>query len=111
MFEDMTPLAMAAGAVTWALVLLAYPSQVYEMWKKKSSKGVSLLMFVVGFFAFFIWIFYGWEIKNYIVVASNILGTILSGIIIAQTIYYRRKESDYKPFRQRVRERLLWFEM
>ena len=90
MFADMTPLAMAAGAVTWALVLLAYPSQVYRLWKEKTAAGVSLTMFVVGFAAFAIWIFYGFEIKNYIVVASNILGTILSGIIIGQVVYYRR---------------------
>ena len=92
MFEGMTFLAILAGAVTWALVLLAYPSQVYRLWKEKTSAGVSLTMFIVGFFAFGIWIFYGWEIGNYIVVASNILGVILSGIIIVQTVYYRPKK-------------------
>lgn len=91
MFENMTPLAIAAGAVTWAIVFLAYPSQVYQMWKDESAAGVSLIMFVVGFFASVVWIFYSLEIKNNLLVVCNALGAVLAVIIIIQIFYYRRK--------------------
>lgn len=89
MVQDMSPLAMSAGMVTWCLVLLAYPSQILQLRKVKKAEGVSLTLFVVSFISFAIWIPYGMEIGNKVIVTSNIIGGVLAGVIVAQTVYYR----------------------
>lgn len=74
--------------------LIGPPDQIRLNWKRKSTDGVSLAMYVMSFTTYFFWALYGALRGDWVVfVAHGGLGCIVTGIILFQ-FYLYRKEKD-----------------
>ena len=68
---------------------LIFYLQAMKIFHEKSAVGVSLLAFIVGLISSVSWMIYGIQIKNRVLIYSNILSTIGASIVIIGIIIYR----------------------
>jgi len=68
----------------------AYISQIYKMWKNKSSKDVSLITYSILTFGLAVWLVYGFLIDSVPLIVANTVGTIAGALVIAFWFKYRR---------------------
>lgn len=69
-----------------------YFTQLYRIIKRKKSKDISLLTYVIFSFGVFIWLIYGISIMNYPIIISNIVALIGAVSVLIFTLVYRRKK-------------------
>ncbi|MDO8558745.1 MAG: SemiSWEET transporter [bacterium] len=81
-----TILGLIAGALTTASFL----PQLIKIWKSKSSKDISLGMFIVFCFGVSLWFVYGILINALPVIIFNVITFILALAILTLAIKYRR---------------------
>lgn len=75
------------GIAAALLTTFGFVPQIIKMYKKKSSKDVSIIMlfqFVIGMS---LWATYGVLIKDYIIIASNVI--VVISLIIAIILYFK----------------------
>lgn len=65
---------------------VAFIPQVIKIWKTKSTKDISLLMFVIFTFGVFCWLIYGILNNDHPLILANFLTFILSMYILIQKI-------------------------
>ena len=65
---------------------LAGLPQAIKIFKRKSAKDISAMTYIIIGFGGIVWVFYGFEIKNFAVIVSNALGALTS--IVVLTEYY-----------------------
>ena len=82
-------LVEAVGLIGATFTTLAFVPQMIKIWKNRSSKGVSLLMYFCMLIGIIIWLIYGILIDSIAVVAANILSGILQVVIIFLTLKNR----------------------
>ncbi|MBN8686705.1 MAG: SemiSWEET transporter [Chitinophagales bacterium] len=80
-------LGYAAGAVT----AFTFLPQVVKTWKEKSAKDISLYMFLIAFVNEIMWLVYGFMIDNMVVILTNAVMLIMSGIMIGLKLKYNHK--------------------
>ncbi len=80
-------LGYAAGAVT----AFTFLPQVVKTWKEKSAKDISLYMFLIAFINEIMWLVYGFMIDNMVVILTNAVMLIMSGIMIGLKLKYNHK--------------------
>ncbi|HAX61114.1 MAG TPA: hypothetical protein DCX95_00940 [Elusimicrobia bacterium] len=80
-----TILGLTAGTLT----TLAFLPQLIKAWKSKSTKDVSLNMFVILCVGILLWIAYGFLIKSFPVIISNAVTFILCLFILYFKIKYK----------------------
>lgn len=85
----MTFLATLATVVGVFLGLASFP-QAMKIFQRKSAKDISVTMYLITEFGSFVWILYGIEIKNYPIVIPNILGFIMTSVILVGWYLYGR---------------------
>lgn len=75
-------------------VFLAFGSlpQAIKIYKNKSAKDISATTYFITSFGGFIWMLYGLEIKNFPITVSNVIGVILSIIILIEWFHYGRRK-------------------
>jgi len=85
------------GSLALGLALLrlaiAFPAQIRKNRKLQSCEGLASSMIYLTFAGYVLWTLYGWAKTpiDWPIAVSSSVGTILSGIIIFQFIYYGRK--------------------
>ena len=77
------------GFLAGILTTIAFIPQVIKVWKTKSTKDISLIMFIVLCTGIFLWLVYGILISSLPVILANIVTFILALIILIFKIKYK----------------------
>ena len=77
-------LGYAAGAVT----AFTFMPQVIKTWRDKSARDISLTMFLIAFINEIMWLVYGFMIDNFVIILTNAVMLLMSGIMIALKMKY-----------------------
>lgn len=80
-------LGYAAGALTTVTFL----PQVIKTWHDKSAKDVSLYMFIIAFVNEIMWLVYGVMIENWVIILTNAIMLVMSGIMIMLKVRYNHQ--------------------
>jgi len=78
------------GIVAGALSCTTFLPQVVKTWKSKSTKDVSLLMFIIASLGTSLWLIYGLLIDSFSLIFTNIIVLILSLIMLFLKIKYNK---------------------
>lgn len=74
-----------------ALMSFAYFPQAWRIYKKKSSKDVSLISYIIFSFGTMSWTVYGFIVNDMVIIIGFILGAIGSNLVLGLTLYYRER--------------------
>ena len=77
-------LGYAAGAVT----AFTFLPQVIKTWREQSAKDISLTMFLIAFANEIMWLVYGFMIDNFVIILTNAVMLLMSGIMILLKLKY-----------------------
>lgn len=77
------PVAAAVGTAAALLSITSFAPQIVKIWKEKDASSVSLRTYIVTVTGFACWIAYGFMIKAWPVIASNIACLLMSGAVLA----------------------------
>lgn len=97
MFMDISTITFAAviGLMTVVIGILVkvigFPDQFRLNLKRKSTKGISTLFYVLAFFSYILWTLHGILQKDWVLIAGQGVGIVTTGMIVAQIIKYRKK--------------------
>ena len=80
-------LGYAAGTLT----AFTFLPQVLKTWREKSAKDISLYMFVIAFLNEIMWLVYGVMIHNWVIIGTNAVMLVMSGIMIALKFKYNHQ--------------------
>ncbi len=83
-------LGLIASILTILLVFIGLVSQVIINFKRKSCRGLSLIYFIIIFFAYSAWSMYGVSISDWYLIIPQIAGAIISLILLFQFYLYRK---------------------
>ncbi len=83
-------LGYAAGAVT----AFTFLPQVVKTWKEKSAKDISLYMFLIAFVNEIMWLVWGLLINNMVVILTNAVMLVMSGIMIGLKLKYNQDRPE-----------------
>lgn len=64
--------------------------QAWQIYDTQSAKDVSLVAFSVALWAVMSWFVYGLVLRNYVLIAANIVGTIGAALVVAGCLVYGR---------------------
>jgi len=76
------------GFAAGILTTIAFLSQVIKIWKTKSTKDISLGMFIAFTTGIFLWLIYGILINSPPIILANIVTFILSLTILVFKVRY-----------------------
>ncbi len=77
-------LGMTAGALTTA----AFIPQVFKTWKTRSTRDISLLMYVIFCTGLLLWLAYGIILNSLPIIIANVAVLILALIILVLKFLY-----------------------
>jgi len=83
--DNTTLLGLVAGSLTTA----AFFPQFLKAWKSRSTKDVSLLMYVIISTGVLLWLIYGLIIGSLPVIAANAVTLLIAGAILILKIRFR----------------------
>ena len=76
------------GLVAGSLTTIAFVPQLIKVWRSKSAKDISYIMFIMFIIGIVLWEVYGWEIHSLPVVLFNVITFILAlAILILKVIF------------------------
>jgi MtN3 and saliva related transmembrane protein len=81
--------ASIMGYRAGALTTLAFVPQVIKIWKTKSTKDISLIMFMAFCLGVFLWMIYGIILHSKPVIIANLIALVLGLIILILKIKYK----------------------
>lgn len=73
--------------------VVGVPDQIRQNFKRKSTEGLSLSNQIVGFLAYFFWTFHGILRHDPVLIYAQLLGVIVTGIVLFQFFLYRRRRN------------------
>jgi MtN3 and saliva related transmembrane protein len=80
------------GLVAGSLTTIAFVPQVYQTWKSRSAKDISLGMFLLFSTGVSLWLVYGIRIGAIPIIIANALTLILSLAILAMKFWFGHRE-------------------
>ena len=75
-------LVVVLGLIAGSLTTIAFLPQVIKTWRTRSTKDISLVMFIIFSTGVFLWLAYGIFISDLPIVASNVIIFILALTIL-----------------------------
>ena len=76
------------GYIAGFLTTIAFLPQVIKVWRTKSTKDISIWMFLIFTTGVLLWLIYGLMIINYSLIIANTITLILSiSILIAKILF------------------------
>jgi MtN3 and saliva related transmembrane protein len=84
------------GLLAGALTTFAFVPQVYQVWKSKSAKDISLGMYSIFVAGIALWLVYGVLAQSLPVVVANTLTLILASTVLLMKIVFDRKDRQKK---------------
>ena len=85
--SSLNMLGFLAGACTTA----AFVPQVWQVWRTRSAKDLSLGMYLVLVLGVMLWLVYGLLCNDMPLVIANIITLILAGSVLVMKVYFERK--------------------
>jgi MtN3 and saliva related transmembrane protein len=76
------------GSAAATCSTVAYLPQVIRTWRTRSTRDISVGMFAVIVLATALWLIYGIALDDGAIIAANVLGLMLSGIILFFKLRY-----------------------
>ena len=96
MFPTEITFAAIIGVLTLTVGILVkmigFPDQFRLNFKRKSTKGVSTLFFVLAFISYLLWTIHGILRDDWVLVIGQGLGIFTTGMIVVQIIMYRNNK-------------------
>jgi len=77
------------GFVAAFCTTFAFLPQAIKVWKTKSTKDISLFMFIIFTFGVFSWLIYGISISDKPIILANSITLVLSLFILIYKIKYK----------------------
>jgi len=77
------------GFVAAILTTMAYLPQVYKAWKEKSTKDISLVMYLVMLLGVILWMIYGIYHEKLPIVIANAVTAILVFFMVVLKLKYK----------------------
>ncbi len=77
------------GFVAGALTTAAFVPQVVKVWRTRSTRDISLWMWLLLCLGIALWIAYGFLVRSAPVIAANIVTLALAGAVLACKIRFR----------------------
>ena len=77
------------GYAAGILATAAFVPQVLKTWKTKSTKDISLVMFITFTTGIFLWLVYGILISSWPIIIANIVTFTLASIILILKLKYK----------------------
>ena len=71
---------------------IGFPDQFRLNHKRKSTKGISTLFYVLAFISYILWTTHGFLENDWVLIAGQGMGILTTGMIVAQIIVYRKKK-------------------
>lgn len=71
--------------------ILGFPDQFRLNLKRKSTKGLSKLFYILALLSYTLWTMHGFLQNDWVLIAGQGLGIITTGMIVIQIIIYRNK--------------------
>ena len=84
----MEPYVIYIGFFSGFCTTIAFVPQAYKVWKTKSTKDISLLMFVVFTTGIVGWLIYGILLDNLPIIIANIITFFLALLILIAKIKF-----------------------
>jgi MtN3 and saliva related transmembrane protein len=76
------------GLVAGFFTTISFLPQVIKAWKSKSTKDISVGMYIVLAVGLLLWVFYGFAIDSTPIIITNAIGLILSLLVLLLKIKY-----------------------
>lgn len=96
MVLDGLTIAAIVGVLTVVIGIVVkvvgFPDQFRLNYKRKSTKGVSTLFYVLAFFSYVLWTTHGILQNDWVLIAGQGVGIVSTGLIVVQIIAYRKKK-------------------
>ena len=70
------------GFLAGTCTTLAFVPQVYKVWKLRSTKDISLGMYVIFCIGLVLWIVYGAWLHSYSLIGANVITLLLASAIL-----------------------------
>ena len=90
--------AAIIATITFILSILTkvigFPSQARLIFKTKNVSNISLPLYCITFLSYLFWTIHGCIKADNTLIYGQGLGIITSGFVLAQIIYYRRKNKN-----------------
>lgn len=77
------------GLIAAALTTSSFLPQVYKAWKHKSTKDISLTMYLAFLLGIILWLVYGIAIDSLSIIIANTITIVLAVLIIIAKIKYK----------------------
>ncbi len=82
------------GTIALITSIIGLSPQVYMVYKTKSAGDISILMLINYLIGSIAWVLYGLETNSSFVLYSNYLGSGVTLLLIAQKIYYDKRQGN-----------------
>lgn len=82
-------LVTAVGLLAGTLTTISFVPQVIKTWTSKSTKDISLGMFLSFCLGVLLWIIYGVSVRDLPVIATNLATLILASAILIMKLIYK----------------------
>ena len=88
----MTPelMEIIASIITMLFIMIGLPSQIIKNYRTKSTKGLSVLFFIMSFLTWCSWSAFGYLANSIFMAVAQGLGAIMTFIIMMQFIIYKK---------------------
>jgi MtN3 and saliva related transmembrane protein len=83
---DTATLADAIGSIAGTLTTLAFLPQVIKTWRSRSTRDISLVMFLAFCTGVVLWLIYGLMTQAWPVIIANAVTLVLAGFILAMKL-------------------------
>jgi MtN3 and saliva related transmembrane protein len=82
--DNTTLIGLAAGLFT----TISFLPQVIKAWKSKSTRDISIGMYIVLGVGLLMWVFYGFAINSTPIIITNAIGLTLTLLVLVLKIKY-----------------------
>ena len=82
------------GLVAGTLTTVAFVPQLVKVWRSKSAKDISYIMFILFIIGIILWEIYGWEIHSLPIILFNVITFILGSAILTLKFIFELKSIE-----------------
>jgi MtN3 and saliva related transmembrane protein len=91
--DTATIIGLAAGVFT----TISFLPQVIKAWKSKSTRDISIGMYIVLGIGLLLWTIYGFAIESTPIIITNAVGLTLTLLVLLLKIKYGWKNTSWQP--------------
>ncbi|WP_190810024.1 SemiSWEET family sugar transporter [Flagellimonas sp. S3867] len=77
------------GLIAATLTTSSFVPQVYKTWKDKSTKDISLTMYLVFLLGTFLWLYYGIQYESLAIILANVITGLLVLFMLVLKFRYK----------------------